>query len=274
MSDFYGSSSYLESIGYCLPSNETLDALLRQFLPEESRRDKLMRVMFRVEKAYWQYCEDLLNKDLGLMALGFTDFIPLLLNRCDRLRRHAKNPVETVRLFTSHKRQLPVSGAIILDEEFEKVLLVKGFKGPSWTFPRGKKDYEDKEDYICAIREVLEETGFDISNLLDKKHCLQKFFDKQRACLYIVAGVSTNTTFAPQTKREIEAIKWHRLDSIQPAIDEFQWDHVVGDVRFFRVAPFLPELNTWISEHRPPVAQSGDMSVTSLGDTLGRFTVD
>ncbi|CAL9234821.1 unnamed protein product, partial [Arabidopsis halleri] len=125
-------------------------------------------------------------------------------DKCDRLRRHAKNLADTVKLFTSHKRSLPMSGAIILDEDFEKVLLVKGYKGPSWTFPRGKKDYEDKEDYVCAIREVLEETGFDISNLLDKEHYLQKFFDKQRACRYIVAGVSTNTTFAPQTKHEIE----------------------------------------------------------------------
>lgn len=32
-------------------------------------------------------------------------------------------------------------------------LLVKGWKGSSWSFPRGKKS-KDEEDHACAIREV------------------------------------------------------------------------------------------------------------------------
>lgn len=32
-------------------------------------------------------------------------------------------------------------------------LLVKGWKGTSWSFPRGKKN-KDEEDHACAIREV------------------------------------------------------------------------------------------------------------------------
>jgi predicted NUDIX family NTP pyrophosphohydrolase len=31
--------------------------------------------------------------------------------------------------------------------------LVKGWKGSSWSFPRGKKS-KDEEDHACAIREV------------------------------------------------------------------------------------------------------------------------
>ena len=30
---------------------------------------------------------------------------------------------------------------------------MKGWKGSSWSFPRGKKS-KDEEDYACAIREV------------------------------------------------------------------------------------------------------------------------
>lgn len=33
-------------------------------------------------------------------------------------------------------------------------LLVKGWKGSSWSFPRGKKS-KDEEDHACAIREVI-----------------------------------------------------------------------------------------------------------------------
>lgn len=32
-------------------------------------------------------------------------------------------------------------------------LLVKGWKGTSWSFPRGKKN-KDEEDHTCAVREV------------------------------------------------------------------------------------------------------------------------
>ena len=32
-------------------------------------------------------------------------------------------------------------------------VLVKGWKGSSWSFPRGKKN-KDEEDHACAIREV------------------------------------------------------------------------------------------------------------------------
>ena len=32
-------------------------------------------------------------------------------------------------------------------------VLVKGWKGTSWSFPRGKKN-KDEEDDACAIREV------------------------------------------------------------------------------------------------------------------------
>lgn len=36
----------------------------------------------------------------------------------------------------------------------KQCLLVKGWKGSSWSFPRGKKS-KDEEDHACAIREVI-----------------------------------------------------------------------------------------------------------------------
>ncbi|GFQ03583.1 mRNA-decapping enzyme subunit 2 [Phtheirospermum japonicum] len=38
---------------------------------------------------------------------------------------------------------------------FRSCLLVKGWKGTSWSFPRGKKS-KDEEDHKCAIREKLD----------------------------------------------------------------------------------------------------------------------
>ncbi|GFP82646.1 mRNA-decapping enzyme subunit 2 [Phtheirospermum japonicum] len=66
-------------------------------------------------------------------------------------------------------------------------LLVKGWKGTSWSFPRGKKS-KDEEDHKCAIREVLEETGFDVSSLLNKDDHIEMIFGQQRVRHYIIAG--------------------------------------------------------------------------------------
>lgn len=62
---------------------------------------------------------------------------------------------------------MPVNGGILLDPTMNKCLLVRGYKsGASWGFPRGKVA-KDESDMACAIREVLEETGFDISSRIN-----------------------------------------------------------------------------------------------------------
>lgn len=51
--------------------------------------------------------------------------------------------------------------------------------------------------------QVLEETGFDVSKLLNKDAYIEMIFGQQRVRLYIVAGVKDGTLFAPLTKKEI-----------------------------------------------------------------------
>lgn len=51
--------------------------------------------------------------------------------------------------------------------------------------------------------QVLEETGFDVSKLLNKDEYLEVIFGQQRVRLYIIAGVKDDTAFAPLTKKEI-----------------------------------------------------------------------
>ncbi|KAI4384042.1 hypothetical protein MLD38_009814 [Melastoma candidum] len=86
------------------------------------------------------------------------------------------------------------------------------------SFPRGKKN-KDEEDHACAIREVLEETGFEVSNLLDKDEFIEMIFGQQKVRSYVIAGVKEDTSFAPQTKKEISEIAWHHLDKLQPALE-------------------------------------------------------
>jgi hypothetical protein len=51
--------------------------------------------------------------------------------------------------------------------------------------------------------QVLEETGFDVSNFLNKDDHIELIFGQQRVRLYIIAGVKDDTSFAPLTKKEI-----------------------------------------------------------------------
>lgn len=51
--------------------------------------------------------------------------------------------------------------------------------------------------------QVLEETGFNVSKLINKDEYIEMTFGPQRVRLYIVGGVKDDTMFAPQTKKEI-----------------------------------------------------------------------
>ncbi|CAH2072839.1 unnamed protein product [Thlaspi arvense] len=183
-------------------------------------------------------------------------------NSCDVLRPYVANIDDIFKDFTSYKCRVPVTGAIILDETYERCLLVKGWKGSSWSFPRGKKS-KDEEDYACAIREVLEETGFDVSKLLKKEEYIEFTFRQQRVRLYIVAGVTDDTVFAPLTKKEISEIAWHRLDHLHPASNEVI-THGAAGLKLYMVAPFLSKLKSWISKHPAPVARRPDKPVKAL----------
>ncbi|PPR86579.1 hypothetical protein GOBAR_AA34110 [Gossypium barbadense] len=181
---------------------------------------------------------------------------------CDVLRPYVAHIDDIFKDFTDYKVRVPVTGAIILDETYERCILVKGWKGTSWSFPRGKKN-KDEEDHACAIREVLEETGFDVSALLNKDEYIEVIFGQQRVRLYIIAGVKDDTPFAPLTKKEISEIAWHRIDDLQPATNEVISRGITG-LKLYMVAPFLASLKSWISKHPSPLPPRPDLPLKGV----------
>lgn len=65
---------------------------------------------------------------------------------------------------------------------------------------------------LCGMQ-VLEETGFDFSKLLNKDEYIEMIFGQQRVRLYIVTGVKDDTAFAPLTKKEISVCFFSKLHS-------------------------------------------------------------
>jgi mRNA-decapping enzyme subunit 2 len=58
----------------------------------------------------------------------------------------------------------------------------------------------------------MEETGFDATTCLKEDQFIELLLrGEQKNRLYITAGISEQTEFCPQTRKEIGDIKWHRL---------------------------------------------------------------
>lgn len=108
--------------------------------------------------------------------------------------------------------RVPTFGAILLNQNLTKVVLVQGFRN-HWGFPKGKVN-EAEEPVCCAIREVFEETGYDISSLVDKDNYIESRVMERTDRLYLVRGVDTSYPFQPQTHFEIKNVKWFRINEL------------------------------------------------------------
>ncbi|XP_058101756.1 mRNA-decapping enzyme subunit 2-like isoform X1 [Magnolia sinica] len=245
-----------------LPPQELLDDLCSRFVLNVPQEDlqSFERILFLVEQAHWFYEDNSMEQNPLLKALSLREFTSLMFNSCAALRPYIAHIDDIYKDFTSYKVRVPVTGAIILDESYERCLLVKGWKaGASWSFPRGKKN-KDEEDHTCAIREVLEETGYDVSKLLKMDEYIEVTIGQQRVRLYIIAGVKEDTVFAPLTKKEISEISWHRLDELQLLSNDVISRGANG-LKLYMVGPFLVPLKEWISKHQPATAQKSDASL-------------
>ena len=149
----------------------------------------------------------------------------------------------------------------MLNENMDEVVLVKGWKkGANWSFPRGKIN-KDEPDLDCAIREVYEETGYDIKAaglVEDEKGSkyIEMNLREQHMRLYVFRGVPMDTYFEPRTRKEISKINWWRLADL-PTLKKKKHqqegrgeDLAINANKFYMVAPFLPQLKKWISLQR------------------------
>lgn len=160
--------------------------------------------------------------------------------------------------FLAYKTRVPVRGAILLNEEMDSVVLVKGWKkGANWSFPRGKIN-KGEPDLDCAIREVYEETGFDVraANLVkdeDSVKSIEVTMREQHMRLFVFPGVPLDTHFEPRTRKEISKIEWYKLSELPTLKKNKQHDDGMAAAnanKFYMVAPFLHPLKKWIAQQK------------------------
>ncbi|KAK2604830.1 hypothetical protein N8I77_007728 [Diaporthe amygdali] len=246
------------------PSRTTLedwlDELCARFLnnvPKEEHQD-FSRIGMHLEEAHWFY-EDFIRpqnpttlpnlriRDFSLRVLQYwpvTSTVTL-----DILEKAYDN-------WVAYKKRIPVRGLIMLNEAMDSAVLVKGWKSSAnWSFPRGKINQEE-DDLNCAIREVYEETGFNVEQAgLIPGNRKVKYFEQtirdQHLRLYVVPNVPMDTYFEPRTRKEISKIQWYKLVDLPGRVKKKQGqDNATGPnaSKFYMVAPFMEPLNRWIKQ--------------------------
>jgi 8-oxo-dGTP pyrophosphatase MutT (NUDIX family) len=188
------------------------------------------------------------DKHPKLPALNFKQFAEIIFNECPLLQRY-KHLVHEIRsTWVQYKTSVPVCGAIILNKSMDRALLVRGIgSGASWSFPRGKIN-KDEPSTTCAIREVREETGLDISHLIHENDFIELTFNEQTVKLFLIVldcHESELPPFAPQTRGEIGDIQWLHLDEdiLHAGTDKKK-------KRFWSVVPFVRQSKQWINNKR------------------------
>lgn len=233
-----------------LPS-DILDDLSSRFIinvPEEERKD-LVRICFQIELAHWFYldfyCTD---ENPKLRPCSMREFATRIFFHIPFLKPHVANIDNILEQWREYKQNVPTFGAIVLNEDLTKVLLVQSYWAKSsWGFPKGKVN-EDEDPTHCAVREVLEETGFDISNLIDENEYIESVINEHLVRLYIICGVQKDTKFQPRTRNEIKNVEWFSLADLPNNKKDMtpKLRTGVGPNAFFMVIPFVRRMRRWV----------------------------
>ncbi|KAJ3023112.1 mRNA-decapping enzyme subunit 2 [Thoreauomyces humboldtii] len=254
---------------------EVLDDLQCRFIinvPEEEL-SSVERICFQIEQAHWFYEDFVREENPRLSSFSLKNFCANFFRHCPLLHRWAHDHETAFQNFMEYKVRVPVCGAIILNAKLDKAVLVRGWKsGSGWGFPKGKIN-KDEPEAPCAIREVYEETGFDIAPYLRENEYVERTIKGQRIRLYILTGVPENTLFSPQTRKEIGDIQWHRLDDL-PGWNKNAVVGALGEKRhkFYMVTAFVSGLRQWMSKYRKAKRQGKARNGRHLSVVMGYNT--
>lgn len=211
------------------------------------------RLFFQLEQAHWFYEDFLREKDGRLPGFSLKDFCAQFFEFCPLLNAYRGTFDENYAKFHSYKVRVPTCGAIMMNSDLTKMVLVRGWKpGSGWGFPKGKIN-KDEDERECAIREVIEETGFDCRPYLGSEtDFLEIRVQTQTIRLYLATNVPEDTAFATQTRKEIGRISWFNLNEIP------------HNNSFYMVVPFLPYLKNWVKCTRKAMRTNMSQSASAM----------
>ena len=262
-----------------IASNQVFFYNSRRFIINvpDSAKENHIRICFQIELAYWYYLDFYTRNDSKLKkGYPFKEFASHVYRHIPFLQPHLEELDKIIEEWREYKQFVPTYGAIILCEGNTHVLLVQSYWAKSsWGFPKGKVN-EGERPEKCAIREVYEETGFDITDLINPKYYMESIINEQVVRLYIVAGISRTTKFEPKTRYEIKACEWF------PVIDlpNNKKDNTpkikmgVNPSSFFMVLPFVKRIKGLTHPNRNKRLQRKSLSCSEADNGTRHGTVN
>ncbi|KIY52709.1 DCP2-domain-containing protein [Fistulina hepatica ATCC 64428] len=204
------------------------------------------RVCFQVEQAHWYYEDFVRPSNEKLPTIPLRKFTALMFKASEL----PYDPDEAFDTWMEYKTEVPVCGAIMLNDAMDKCVLVRGYKSASWTFPKGKLN-QNEDTWHCACREVLEETGYHLAAKIQPDSVVTiNHQGRQEMTMFIVTGVEEDASMLTRTRKEIDDIRWFRIDDLPHAGDRGKGH---GGGKFYLVVPFMQfvfRLRTFENEHR------------------------
>eukprot|EP00124_Ichthyophonus_hoferi_P002439 Ihof_evm7s166 gene=Ihof_evmTU7s166 len=192
------------------------------------------RIFQQIQQAHWFYLDFARDNNTSLPNLDIKKFGFKLLQHVPFLKEHMQTYEDYLKIYDDwreYRQQIPVYGAILLNGDGSKCVCVKGWENKAcWGFPKGKVNKLEK-GIDCAIREVLEETGYDFTPLSQAAQFIDVTMHGHRIRLYVIVGVPEDTVFCPRTRKEISRVTWFPISSLP--------DPSVRDPMFFMVSPFV-----------------------------------
>ncbi|WVQ62674.1 uncharacterized protein L199_000821 [Kwoniella botswanensis] len=235
---------------------EILEDLNARFLINLPREEmSLVRVYWQAEQAHWFYEDYLRPLNPLLPSLSQRNFTRIIIESsplyASLMAQRGLSYDQVWEEYCSDKRMVPCCGGILINKDGDKCLMVRGYKSSAgWSFPRGKINLEESEE-ACAIREVEEETGFDLTGLIHPTDKIKTHINAQEVTMFIVKGIDENTVFKTQTRNEIGAIEWVRLADLPTWINKKGPKKTggSGQKKFYNVTPFVNPLKHWLKGH-------------------------
>lgn len=122
--------------------------------------------------------------------------------------------------------------------------------------------------FLLFLFQVLEETGFDISKLINKNDYIEAIIHDQIVRLYIIGNIAHDTKFQPRTRNEIKACEWFPLADLPSNKKDMtpKMKMGVSPNAFFMVLPFVKRMRRWVSERNPKSLSVRRTRHKSMGD--------
>ena len=205
-------------------------------------------IFFKIQKAFWYY-KDRFEKDIKdkrAPGMSMEMFGQLLIEESAVLSQiYPHNLRESkYKEWQEFLKRVPRLGAICINPSLDKVLMIQPFgrNRKCLQFPRGKL-HAGEEHVKAAAREVWEECGIRIENLIEESNFFESVIDTTLHKLYVVYPVMEELVPTIQCNKEIEQILWYPIDQLPGwANPGSGWE----DRNFFGVAPFVSMLKNFV----------------------------